>query len=141
MEEVRGGPVGPFEDLEVIRVEAGVSTARFCHLFDMPERTWRRWQARARAGGQPKGPWPTRHSATEVTLRHALAHPAWGHRKVWAMVRHDGTVCPRRPCCGCCATRARIGILEGFAPTAQNPHTGALVEVNNGVLRTWMPGP
>jgi hypothetical protein len=50
-------------------------------------------------------------------------------------------VCPRRPCCGCCATRARIGILEGLAPTAQNPHTGALVEVNNGVLRTWMPGP
>jgi len=24
-------------------------------------------------------------------------------------------------------------ILEGFAPTAQNPHTSALVEVNNGV--------
>ena len=67
-----------------------MSTARFCHLFDLPERTWRRWQARARAGGQPKGPWPARHSATEVTLRHALAHPAWGHRKVWAMVRHDG---------------------------------------------------
>jgi hypothetical protein len=27
-----------------------------------------------------------------VTLRHALAHPAWGHRKVWAMVCHDGHV-------------------------------------------------
>jgi hypothetical protein len=26
-------PVGPFEDLEVIRVEAGMSTARFCQLF------------------------------------------------------------------------------------------------------------
>jgi putative transposase len=92
VEEVRRGQVGPFEDLEVIRVEAGVSTARCCHLFDMPERTWRRWQAKARAGGQPKGPWPrpARHSATEVTLRHALAHPAWGHRKIWAMVRHDG---------------------------------------------------
>ena len=38
MEEVRGGPAGPFEDLEVIRVEAGMSTARFCQLFDMPER-------------------------------------------------------------------------------------------------------
>ena len=23
-------------------------------------------------------------------IGHALAHPAWGHRKVWAMVRHDG---------------------------------------------------
>jgi transposase InsO family protein len=25
-------------------------------------------------------------------LSHALAHPVWGHRKVWAMVRHDGHV-------------------------------------------------
>ena len=94
MEEVRGGQAGPFEDLEVIRVEAGMSTTRFCELIDMPERTWRRWQAKARAGGRPKGPWPrpARQSAKEVTLRHALAHPAWGHRKIWAMVRHDGHV-------------------------------------------------
>lgn len=48
MEEVGGGPVGPFEDLEVIRVEAGMSTTRFCKLIDMPERTWRRWQAKAK---------------------------------------------------------------------------------------------
>ena len=94
MEEVRGGQAGPFEDLEVIRVEAGMSTTRFCGLIDMPERTWRRWQAKARAGGRPKGPWPrpARQSAKEVTLRPALARPAWGHRKVWAMVRHDGHV-------------------------------------------------
>lgn len=94
MEEVRGGQDGPFADLEVIRVEAGMSTARFCRLIDMPERTWRRWQAKARAGGQPKGPWPrpARDAAKEVILAHALGHPAWGHRKVWAMVRHDGHV-------------------------------------------------
>ncbi len=68
-----------------------MSTARFCQLFDMPERTWRRWQARARAGKQAKGPWPqpAREAATGLAVRHALAHPAWGHRKVWAMVRHD----------------------------------------------------
>ncbi|GAB2701049.1 transposase [Thalassiella azotivora] len=78
----------------MIRVEAGMSTARFCRLIDMPERTWRRWQAKTRAGGRPKGPWPrpARDSAKEVILRHALAHPAWGHRKIWAMVRHDGHV-------------------------------------------------
>ena len=46
MEEVGGGQVGPFEDLEVIRMEAGMSTARFVKLIDMPERTWRRWQAK-----------------------------------------------------------------------------------------------
>jgi putative transposase len=94
VEEVRGGPAGPFADLEVIRAEAGMSTARFCQLFDMPERTWRRWQAKARAGQQPKGPWPqpARTAATGLATKHALAHPAWGHRKVWAMVRHDGHV-------------------------------------------------
>lgn len=32
MEEVGGGQVGPFEDLEVIRREAGMSTARFVKL-------------------------------------------------------------------------------------------------------------
>ncbi|HOA03500.1 MAG TPA: transposase [Dermatophilaceae bacterium] len=60
----------------------------------MPERTWRRWQARARAGQLAKGPWPrpARDSAAELARKHALAHPVWGHRKVWAMVRHDGHV-------------------------------------------------
>lgn len=23
-------------------------------------------------------------------MKHALAKPAWGHRKIWAMTRHDG---------------------------------------------------
>ncbi|WP_272653467.1 hypothetical protein [Microbacterium sp. EF45047] len=39
----------------MIRVEAGMSTARFCKLIDMPERTWRRWQAKARQEQPPKG--------------------------------------------------------------------------------------
>lgn len=78
----------------MIRVEAGMSTARFCQLIDMPERTWRRWQANARAGGQVKRRWPrpARQAAKERALGHALAHPAWGHRKIWAMVRHDGHI-------------------------------------------------
>ena len=33
-----------------------------------------------------------RQAARELVRRHALAHPAWGHRKIWAMVRHDGHV-------------------------------------------------
>jgi putative transposase len=78
----------------VIRDEAGMSTTRFCRLIDMPERTWRRWQAAARAGARAKGPWPrpARAAVAEVAREHALAHPAWGHRKIWAMVRYDGHV-------------------------------------------------
>lgn len=92
MEEVRREPTGPYEDLEVIRRESGTSTARFCQLIDMPERTWRRWQARARAERAPRGPWPapTARLVEPAVVRHAEAHPAWGHRKVWAMTRYDG---------------------------------------------------
>ena len=35
-------------------------------------------------------PRPARSAASELALHLALAHPAWGHRKIWAMVRHEG---------------------------------------------------
>lgn len=78
----------------MIRVEAGMSTARFCRKFDIPERTWRRWQARARAGQPVKGPWP-RPVRDDPLVRAAVtaeaeAHVGWGHRKIWAMLRHGG---------------------------------------------------
>ena len=92
MEEKRGGPAGPFEDLEVIRTEAGMSTSRFVRLIDVPEHSSRRWQAKARQEQPPKGPWaqPAREAAKPLVTKHALAHPAWGHRKIWAMTRHEG---------------------------------------------------
>jgi transposase InsO family protein len=76
----------------VIRTEAGMPTTRFCALIGVPERTWRRHQARARTGARAKGPWPrpARERVRDAARRHALAHPAWGHRKVWAMCRHEG---------------------------------------------------
>ena len=76
----------------MIRIEAGMPTARFCKLIGVPERTYRRWQAKAKTAQPAKGPWPqpARDAARELATTHALNHPAWGHRKVWAMVRHDG---------------------------------------------------
>jgi putative transposase len=67
-------------------------TARFCRLIGMPERTWRRRQARARAGYPAKGPWPApvAERVEPEVVKHAEAHTAWGHRKVWAMTRYDG---------------------------------------------------
>jgi len=67
----------------VIRVEAGMSTTRFCRLIDMPERTWRRWQTRARVDEPARGPWPPPVSAAAAAaaqaavVSHAEAHPAW----------------------------------------------------------------
>jgi len=76
----------------VIHIETNMSTSRFCQLIDMPERTWRRWQAKARTDRPPKGPWPqpARDAARDLAIPHAVAHPAWGHRKIRAMTRHDG---------------------------------------------------
>lgn len=45
MEQERGGPVDPFEDLEVIRVEAGMPTSKFVKLIGVPEPSYPRWQA------------------------------------------------------------------------------------------------
>ena len=69
-----------------------MSTSRCCDLLDIPERTWRRWQTRARSGQPVKGPWPapSRDQHREAVVAMASKHPAWGHRKIWAMVRHDG---------------------------------------------------
>jgi transposase len=67
-------------------------TTRYSELFGIPERTYRRWQARARAGQPGKGPWPrpARSSHRVVVVALATQHPAWGHRKIWAMARHAG---------------------------------------------------
>ncbi|MGC5617632.1 transposase [Georgenia sp. Z1491] len=71
-----------------------MSTARWCRIFDIPERTWRRWQSRARVGEPARRPHPrpARDAAATLIDMHAAKHPVWGHRKIWAMVRHDGHV-------------------------------------------------
>lgn len=48
MEDEREGEFGGFEGLELIRMEVGMSTARFCRLIDVPERTWWCWRAKAK---------------------------------------------------------------------------------------------
>lgn len=67
-------------------------TSRFCARLGIPERTYRRWQARARAGWPAKGPWPApvAEQVEPVVVKYAERYPAWGHRKVWALVRHAG---------------------------------------------------
>ena len=41
---------GVYEDLEAIRLEAAMPTARFVRLIGVPERTYRRWLAAATRG-------------------------------------------------------------------------------------------
>jgi putative transposase len=92
VEEVRGGPAGPFEDLEVIRQEAGMPVSRFCHLSGIPRRTYHRWQANVRRTGRAKGPWPAPvvDPAEALVAKYAADWPAWGHRKIFGLMRADG---------------------------------------------------
>ncbi len=115
----------------MIRTQAGMSTARFCTTFDRPERTWRRWQAKARAGSLVKGPWPrpARSAALGLARKHALAHPAWGHRKIWAMVRHEGHVVSE-------ATILRLLRAEGLIlPAAYQPGSPQAGRTPQGCVR------
>ena len=64
----------------MIRLEAGMSTARFCRLIGVPERSYRRWQQRQRQGRPVKGPWPTPSAdrIEPVAIEYADRFPQWG---------------------------------------------------------------
>jgi putative transposase len=90
----RGGGLPGFEDLEVIRAEAGLSVVGFCALLGMPRATWYRWRAavgadRPRPG---KGPWPAPvvDRIEPLAAKYAEQWAAWGHRKVWGLLTADG---------------------------------------------------
>ena len=76
----------------MIRTEAGTPTSRFTALVGVRERTYRRWQARARQGRRAKGPWPTptQDRVERILVDLADRWPAWGHRKIAELARSDG---------------------------------------------------
>lgn len=67
-------------------------TARFCRLVGLPERSYRRWQQRERAGRPLKGPWPTPEAdrLEPVAVACADLYPQWGSRTIASLLRHDG---------------------------------------------------
>ena len=59
-------------------MKAGMSTVRLCQLFDMPERTWRRWQAKARTEIQTQRPLAaTMAETTTTTTTMTVQIPSW----------------------------------------------------------------
>ena len=80
----------------MIRLEAGMPTARFARLVGVPERSYRRWQQRQRQGRPAKGPWPApaRDRVEPVAIAYADRFPAWGHRKIAMLMRVDGHHAP-----------------------------------------------
>ena len=66
--------------------------SRFAPLAGIPERTYRRRLARLRAGDPSRGPWPAPQvdRFESIAAKYAQDWPAWGHRKIAALMRADG---------------------------------------------------
>jgi putative transposase len=77
----------------VIRQDAAMPVSRFCTLIGIPRRTYHRHLA-AHRRGEPmtKGPWPapTVEAVEPVAAKYAADWPAWGHRKIHALMAVDG---------------------------------------------------
>ncbi|OBB19138.1 hypothetical protein A5761_06850 [Mycolicibacterium setense] len=75
-----------------MREAAGLPVSRFCVLADIPERTYRRRLARLRGGAPVKGPWPAPvvDRIEALAAKYAEKWPAWGYRKIAAIMRADG---------------------------------------------------
>ena len=73
-----------------------MSTARFCRLVGVPERSYRRWQQRQRQGRPVKGPWPTPAADRLEPLAVACAdrYPQWGSHTIASLLRIDGVDAP-----------------------------------------------
>lgn len=87
----KGGALPAFAELESIRVEHTVPVRRFCARLGIPASTWYHWRA-AELRGRPVRRWPAPvvdaiEERAAATARH---WEAWGHRKIWAMLRADG---------------------------------------------------
>jgi putative transposase len=75
-----------------MRERAGLSVARFCGIAGVHRATYHRWALRERAGRPGRGGWPApvRDGVEQAAAQLALEWPAWGHRKIWALLQADG---------------------------------------------------
>lgn len=76
----------------MIRQEAGLSVRRFCEIAGIARASWYRHARRAAEGLPARGPWPApvRDRVEQPAAQLALEWPAWGHRKIHALLAVDG---------------------------------------------------
>lgn len=76
----------------MMRAEAGLSVSRFCAIAGVPRASWYRRARRAAQGRPALGPWPApvRDRIEQPAAQLALEWPAWGHRKIHALLTVDG---------------------------------------------------
>ncbi len=87
----KGGALPAFEELEQLRSEAAVPVRRFLGRLGIPSSTWYHWRA-AHLHGRTVRRWPAPvvDAIEQAAADQAHRWSAWGHRKIWAMLRADG---------------------------------------------------
>ena len=87
----KGGALPAYEELELIRLDGGVPVRRFVARLGIPVSTWYHWRA-GHLRGRPVRRWPAPvvDAIEEQAALTAHRWSAWGHRKIWAMLRADG---------------------------------------------------
>ncbi len=75
----------------LIRTEGQIPVARFCARLAIPRATWYYWRS-GQLHGRPVRRWPSPvvDRVEERAAETAHKYAAWGHRKIWAMLRADG---------------------------------------------------
>jgi hypothetical protein len=73
----------------MMRQETGLSVSRFCEIAGIPRASWYRRAGRAADELPAHGPWPApvREAIEQPAAQLALEWPAWGHRKIHALLR------------------------------------------------------
>jgi transposase InsO family protein len=87
----KGGALPAFAELELIRVEGRIPVRRFVARLGIPRSTWYAWRA-AHLHGRTVRRWPAPvvDALAPRAAEEAHKYSAWGHRKIWAMLRADG---------------------------------------------------
>ena len=75
-----------------MRRQVGLSVSRFCEIAGVPRASWYRHARRAAEDLPARGPWPApvRDRIEQPAAQLALEWPAWGHRKIHALLTVDG---------------------------------------------------
>jgi len=74
-----------------MRARARLSVGRFCELARISRASYYRWREAAERGGERRSwPAPVRGRIEQAAAQLALEWPAWGHRKIWALLQADG---------------------------------------------------
>lgn len=69
-----------------------MSIRRFCARLGIPESTYYYWRAAALSGREARRwPAPVVDAIEDAAADKAHTFSAWGHRKIWEMLRRDGT--------------------------------------------------